>query len=736
MKEVDLYAAVKMQEEEKPEALSPKEYAGFFSEKTWKKAETIVSTVLPDRLYRVGRWLVGRWRDGDAILVLGRDGKPQAKSCSCSTEGEECRHSAALALLWSTHQELFSERRIGAKRKFFSWSLPAMPLQDEEEIALTKEQLIEALADAVNSYFLLQDIKDTAKELGVGLGSGRKAELSKRLARHLLDLPTLQRSVENLPQETKVALAAVYFFPDLSKEVRKVFYESFGFDAPWEDAIQQAKHGIWQSYLRARLGPEDVMPVSDLHLIPVSTVAEVPGGSTVSRTPWDFLSDAYRLISLLDDGRFSVENFAAPARISSEHVKGNLFTWHPEWSVLPLDAGLIPIYFHVMRFGDKNPGAVDKRFEGVGAVLGNLLETLVTCGLSIVSDGRISILKENLQEFVKWERSNQVLVLERDFMSLAGRHAVHQVLRNRNYRLAGFYRLSPHYYFAREGMIASQGLLSFEMLILLRLLPRRKWIPWVELVKVTKAWADMSVAKSSLYGFFTDPWDDWENFFLDWLQEFLRLMAYAGALDLVERDGKIAFIRVTYLSEAFSVVKGAVGAETANVSPVAEITAKAAGPQRVFLYIPLDASPRLYSLLEKWKAQPELDHGRMQFRLDLQSLWKLFKKGESADSLLAQWRKVVGSPMPSLAERWLRAAYENYGVVRLYPGVTVVQFRDESVRRHMEAALPALRKQNAVELNSTALVLTSSEAQELRKDLEKSGYVPREVELSEKGKEA
>ena len=732
---MDLYTAVKMQEEEKPGALSPKEYARFFSKKTWKEAEALVSTTLPNRLYRVGRWLVGKWRDEAAILSLDRDGKPQAKSCSCSRMGQECRHSASLALLWSTHQELFSERKVGGKKRYYVWDFPPSPLRAIDEELYTREQLVEKLGEMINMALLLQDIRKAAADLGVKLGAGKKAELSKRLAEYLLDLPTLQRSVENLPQETKVALVARYFFPGSRGEANERFYESFGFDTPWEDAIQQAKHGIWQAFLRARHKPEEVMPVSDLHLIPVSTIADVPGGPTVSRTPWDFLSDVYRLISLLDSVNFVAENLAVPGNISAQYISENFFTWHPEWSILPLEAGLIPIYFHVMRFGSKNPGAIDKRFEGIGAALENLLETLVQCGLSTLRDGKISVLKENVQEFVKWKRSDQVMILEKDFMTFSARHAAHQVLRNRNYRLAGFYRLGSFYYFERGSVLVSQALLSLDMVILLRLLPRRKWIPWEELVKLTKAWADISVAKSNLYGFFTDPWSDWENFFLDWLQEFLRLLAYAGTLDLVERDGKIAFIRVTYLSEVLSIVKGAVGAETENVSPMAKITAGAADPRKTLLYVPLDAPSQVYSLLEKWQAEPELKKGTMQFRLNLQSLGKLFRKGESADSLLAQWEEAAGSPMPPPAERWLRKAYENYGTVRLYPGVAVVRFRDESVRRHMEAALPTLRRQNAAELNSTTLVLTSSEAQELQKDLKKSGYVLREVTLSEKGEE-
>ncbi len=737
MSKVDLYTAVKMQEEEKPGVLSPKEYAGFFSEKNWKKAEDLVSRGLARRLYRVGRWLVGEWEDGTAILSLDREGKPQARSCSCGRMGQECGHSAALALLWSTRRELFSERRVGAKKKYYLWVSPPLQLANVDEAVLTKEQLTEVLAGALNSAFVLQDIRRIAKELGVKLGSRKKVELSKRLAGYLLDWPRVQQSIENLPQEAKVAMASAYLlFTDRRIDIYKRFYESFGFETSWEEAYKQTKRGIWQVYNYAKLPPINILPLSELHLIPVSTVTGVPEGPIVSRTPWDLLKDAYRLISLLDSRKYMLEEIAVPAELSVDYVNDNPFTWHPEWSILPLKAGLLPIYFHARRFSGRVPDVIAGHFADADIALENLLDALEKCGLLYSKDGQVAVLQKNLQEFVKWERSGQVQVLERVFLLPAGRFAAHEVLRKHNYRLAGFFLLNLRYYFGRANVKTFEDNLAWEMFTLLRLFPRGEWISWEEMVRITKVWADPSVAKAAAYGFFTDPWDDWRYFFLDWLQELLRLLAYAGTLDLVERDGKIAFIRVTYLSDVLSMVKGALGTEAVRASSGVEITAGAAGPRETLLYIPLDAPPQVYSLLEKWKAQPELDRGKMRFRLDLRSLGEMFRRGESAESLLDQWEKAVGSPMPSLAERWVRKAYDNYGMVRLYPGVTVVRFRDESARRHMESALTTLRKQVTGELDSKTLVLTSSEAQNLRKDLDKSGYVLRTVVLGEEGKKA
>ncbi len=735
---MDIYKIVETQERETPGVLPREKYAEYFSKSVWGKAVKLVKKEKPAVLYRVARWLVGRWQNVTAVLILDREGKPHTGDCAnrySFYRAAECpKYLAALAILWADEKGKFQVRVTRKSKDELLWNLEPGALPNPETLLSTREEIVRRNAQVLSS-FRVAEIRSVAKGLGLKLGSGNKASLVGRFARYLASPTFIREMVEKLSPEERSVLAARDIFRGYSetwRDMRRRLYDTFGHKTHWdaaESSLLDKGWGIYEGlgYRLIDLAPDEAL---DLLSVPTAEVLEPP---SISRALWEYPYDLYRLLSILDTGEYRGEPTVLPEGLPPNLVDQYSSIWHPEWSILPLDTGLYPVYFRGVRFSDRQHAVVARKLGVSEAYLSTLLYVLETLSLVSIKESVYRVEQSNLQKFARWPQYRQILFATKPFLDLVGIAAAEAVSMKHNFRLMKLRGEQSHSSLEFPMMLY----LVFDVLEALCLLPRRKWMAWDSIVKMAEVWADISVAKRAVYMLSTDPMEEWGEFFLKWLQELLMLLAYAGTVDLIVRDGKIAFVRVTYLprmrshlDEPMEIPSGAIpleGGIKAFPQKVSSIT----------LHLPIEIPPQVLDILNDLGFELRIKSGEWWAQGKLDSLKECFRRGEKPDTLRNRWEEAAGMPLPPEFERWIEQAYESYGKVRLYPKVTLVRFKDEPTRRHMTAAVPALRAhRSVVEVTPTDVLMDSESTGMLLESLRKSGYVPKVVKLSGSGENA
>lgn len=117
---------------------------------------------------------------------------------------------------------------------------------------------------------------------------------------------------------------------------------------------------------------------------------------------------------------------------------------------------------------------------------------------------------------------------------------------------------------------------------------------------------------------------------------------------------------------------------------------------------------------------------QFEFRLDIGVTHRSFEAGASLTEFEADWESVFGEPMPASIHNRLASWWDNYGRIRLYRDVTIIEFGDDYALAEMKAAT-SLDKLMIAEISPRLVVIPKDAVQKLTTELEKAGYTPRQA---------
>ena len=736
---MDLYTAIERQEKESPPVLPLEKYAEYFGKEIWEAAEDLVKRKAAKELYRAGRWLIGRWENNCwVILVLNRKGEPELEDCTCVTEKGECRQKAALAILWAKKSSAFEERHLPASKQLIVWDGKPSPLVDFPSALKSHKEILEGTTRKLDAEYKLQEIRAVGRAFKVRLGSGRKVELAMRLAQYMMDGEVLFPLIRSLTRDERLAVAAIFLDMEsfCAQNMAEFLYRGFEPETPWKDVRDSLEDRGLFVYPVTGLSPTRLIPGLGEDLLQISTV-DLQGEPATSHTPWDLLKIAYQIIAAIDSKEYYLEEAEKPTSLPISYISHSLFTWHPEWAILPRNVSLFPVYFRVKEPWHKDMDALSQGFGIPASVIQGILESLESLHVLYVHENKWTVNRKNFRRFIKWPQRYQLRGLAVDIIQRAGRYAIHSMSQKYSYRFAAYVRKDIWWRFPPE-MDDCEADLVAVISGFFAMLPPGRWVPWDEVKKFLKVWTNIrSAIAAGALRFFTDPLEDWQEFFWQFVSEVLLIMEYVGALDVARRDGEITHIRVTYLHELTSMVEEMDGAlrKEGGVQSEGDIQVLVRrGHARID--VPLPASSRIISLLEEWGASPEIGSGKLRFTWTLPALGNLFQKGETPETVFAKWEEAAGSAMAATMQEWVQRTFDRFGKVHLYPDVLVVHFRDEITRRHVEAALPDLRKHIRGEIDGNTILLDAGSADELYSVLNKGGYTPKRVRVDIGGRKA
>lgn len=124
-------------------------------------------------------------------------------------------------------------------------------------------------------------------------------------------------------------------------------------------------------------------------------------------------------------------------------------------------------------------------------------------------------------------------------------------------------------------------------------------------------------------------------------------------------------------------------------------------------------------------ARPEtLQLNNIVYRLDAARVHAAFERGATVDSLAEGWEGCFGAPLPAELQGHLSAWWQQYGQVRLYQNLTLIEFADDYALAEMRA-VTAIDDLLLVEISPRAVLIPATAVESLFAALQKAGYTPK-----------
>jgi hypothetical protein len=268
--------------------------------------------------------------------------------------------------------------------------------------------------------------------------------------------------------------------------------------------------------------------------------------------------------------------------------------------------------------------------------------------------------------------------------------------------------------------------LRWTLLEVLSFLPHNQWIATADIISWLSDLFPTPETHQYLSGLEIKRQEDrWIGFLGAALKTLLTGPLHAmGLVDIAPSLDTVDFIRLKWL-------QGLHWGRTDRIDleVVGELRVEAVRfvEQEQILEVTTPVPPDLMNCVVKWAEPSGFSKNLIRYHLDLERLHQAFESGEDPDSLSRLWKACAGfDPLPELKD-WWAYWWARYGRVRLYDGQTLLQTRDAFTMQELQVALPSLQSSVLGLLTSEAAILKAEDLDKVREDLERQGYMPKEV---------
>lgn len=115
----------------------------------------------------------------------------------------------------------------------------------------------------------------------------------------------------------------------------------------------------------------------------------------------------------------------------------------------------------------------------------------------------------------------------------------------------------------------------------------------------------------------------------------------------------------------------------------------------------------------------------LTYTIDPAVCYEAFERGTTLEAILSQWEETMPLPMPAALREQLTRYWGRYGEVRLYEGLTVIEFADDYALAEMRA-VTALDRHLIAEVSPRMVIVEAMAVPTLVTQLKAAGYAPKQ----------
>ena len=198
-----------------------------------------------------------------------------------------------------------------------------------------------------------------------------------------------------------------------------------------------------------------------------------------------------------------------------------------------------------------------------------------------------------------------------------------------------------------------------------------------------------------------------------------------GLVELCRRDGELVAFRPLGLADLLWDRAAGVAVE-AEAAAVPEDAVSVDAAEMTVTVRPSSIGARAHNLLacigKLEKATPQ----RFIYRLSKDVVHEAFESGLTLEDLLRHWEENLAIPLPKAVREELANWWANYGCVRLYENLTVIEFADDFALRELKAGT-SLARHIVAEVSPCLVIIPRSSVKPLMEELVGKGYTPKEA---------
>jgi hypothetical protein len=768
----------------KLEKLGAADLRGLLKPKVLRRARGYVRRL--QDLERWGETLTAKVEGSGAYQVevtAGTDGI--VAHCSCPYDwGGYCKHIGAVLLRWieSPHDFAIRDSAPGSAtmaglaveamepsptqrpKNLPAWVAMPFPERQRAYVAQLEEHL-----GAVK----LNDLREMGRHRGWPLRGTRKDVVVGQVAGYIADREGIGRAMEELDGEHRQVLRALFLLSgqpmNWPSELERVV-RAWGPLRAHKQIGTYARH-LWQEGLAlpgyaagSAFEMGAVIPWSlARHFPPLLSdlAAEGPGATAASglrlADPYDLARSASQVALMLEQ---------SPVRLRTPMPRPHLETFYPElagWDYVPEELAGAQRQGKLNRQSDlvltvpppRHP-LPDEAVEWLAPLTGGesrlafVYALLVAAGL-LQPGSPTTVWPEVKAQFLQRDDLGRRAVLARTYFGMENWSALWEVVRtSKDLQLERVWQ-----YGSRGAASLRSDLVRFRNLVLsvLAALPDGRWVAIEDLLGVLQILFpvfEQSALEPYRYlysGRLATKHGDWfvtrngrplrSEDGADWdaaQGAFARYilsgpLQWLGLTDLqVEGDRLLAF-RLHGLADLYEDrVDVAPAPDHAAGREAEPASAEAVAIDALRIIVdPARVSAQAHNLLDRIARLDVAEADRFVYRLDAQAVYESFEEGMALADILDGWEETLSLPMPNTVRAQLEEWWQAYGRVRIYEGLTVVEFGDEYALAEMKA-VTSLAAHVVAEISPRLVIIRREALESLVAELEHAGYTPKQTE--------
>ncbi len=761
------------------ETLQEKDIRNRVSRSNMQKAESYLARIREAE--RRGRKLTALVSGSRAYQVeAGVEAGELWAKCGCSNEwGGFCQHSAALLLQWVRQPSTFRlETEAGSPQTVAG--LEVMPIAHPrsktpdklpEWIALTWAARQELQAQTFTQYLeglKMQELRSMAEHLGWTLKGNTKAALVSQMVALLTDPDKVRQIVASCNQEHQQVLWAVALLdPNVIVDGNGLLRLA----KHWGPIKQYKKVDTYLAHLRDngltvpgqfsiyyRL--VDFVPhvlMRPLSLIMAEQLPEAQGTATTPPSE-SRLADAGGVLQAVSQLMLMWQ--ANAPRLRPRQPRPTLERVHrglQNWGYVPQELFQAQqekqlVFPKINEFTLTVPAPElalpDEVAQPLAGILGSpeylhfVYHLMLAVGLFQPGDP-ITLWQAVKEQFLRLNAGQQQAVLFRAYVNLITWHEAEVVLRAtpelQLKRRVMNEKFKPHH-LHEQWLVARQ-----QMVRVLACLPDDRWLSWENLVPLlSQLWPNFTSAswsRGNQYYYDTNnpswyftykgqktgaaEWDMLQGQVIRTLIE--GPLHWLGLADVYAPGGKLAAFRLHGLGDLYwdrteSVSQAAAARPTPKGKPVAAAAIKTSGES--IRVNPSHVSHQGHRYLEQIANLEQAQPGHFLYQLDVERVHQSFEAGHTFADLQQGWQEHLRTTMPTAIEERLRGWWQNYGQIRLYEQVSLIELADDYALAELKA-VTSLNQHIIAELSPRLILIPKTAIEPLQAELQKAGYTPK-----------
>ncbi len=757
--------------------LTEADIRGVLTTNSMKRARNYLNRVFDEA--RSGQTLTAQVRGTriyDVEVSLNAD--DIAAHCTCPYDwGGYCKHIGAVLLKWVQNPEAFSPagtNLTGAKKiplEVTEIAPPATYTPQQLPFWLATPFAERQLADRQElekglQHHKVQDLRQIAKQKGWRVKGTRKADIAQQIAEQAVNPSAILRAVASLDAEHKRVLRAMMllgqegtFQADDLERVAQIWGElnSYKKIATYTRHLCEDALALPGGAIAGYSARNDFVPRAVARHIPpvleevIATDTDSASGELRLAEPLNFVRAANQVALLLEQ---------SPAPLRPPMPRPKIEKFYPGLADWDYDANEVLQAKNTgqfTRYGEFSltvpppaPSLPDETIARLVPVAGDetrlefIYSLLVAAG--VFQPGSPVTVWEKVKEyFLRQSEVAQRAVLARIYFRMTNWSALWEVLKKNDElklkRVWGYYNYKPQHLYA--------DLTRFRQLTLriLTALPDDKWINMSDIFAMTRKIVpkfDQTVWQAFRYYTTMGNWflakqgkPLSENNVVDWQQsqgEFIRQIItgplhWLGLADLSYKDEKLDAVRFHGLADLYwdkAETPAAPRRATVRDETIAPESAVSTEAHRITIN-PVAVSAQAHSLLDRIARLEVATTDSFVYELDAKATYESFEAGASLAEIVEDWEQLMPVEMPETIHEQLSEWWDNYGQIRVYENLTIIEFADDYALAEMKA-VTALEEYLIAEISPRLVVIPHEAVESLTVALEKSGYTPKETE--------